>query len=263
MNRASCLVNAGRLARLRGNYRMAERLLRSAIAAAKPHSESDVCSRNELAILFKYTGRFAEAEALYRQALAILETANGDPLSAAAIYHNLGGLAHARKDYVGAEEPARRAVEIRLRTLGPRHIDTAADQAALAAILDGLGRVDEAEQLLRTALETFEQRVNDYEVAVTLGNLAVIVQRRGDLLAAESMQRRALAIRESMQGPTHPELAVPLSNLAVTLTRQGRHDEAVPLLRRALALAKVAIEPTHPNLAILRNNVAKAEAAAV
>jgi Tetratricopeptide repeat len=86
--------------------------------------------------------------------------------------------------------------------------------------------------------------------------------RLGDLDEAEAMHRRALAIRERLEGAQHPELAVPISNLATTLLAAGRAIEAEPLARRALALAEGALEPDHPNLEALRANLRAAEATA-
>ena len=194
---------------------------------------------------------------LYVRALAIIEMAGlGQSREAAAIHHNIGGARHARGDYAAAEGPARHAVAINEQALGHDHPTTAADRAALAPILDGLGRHDEAEALLRAALATFEREQDEYEVAMTLGNLAAILQWRGDFQAAELMHRRALEIKERTLGPEHPELATTLSNLATTLYAEGRGDEAVPLLRRALALAEGSLAPGHPNLEALRANLA-------
>ena len=216
---------------------------------------------NALGIVCKYTGRFSEGEGHYVRALAILEV-NGEaemPL-AAAVHHNIGGIRHARGDYAGAESPARHAVAINEQALGHDHPVTAADRAALAPILDALARHDEAEELLRQALATFEREQDDYEIAMTVGNLAAIAQRRGDLEAAAVMHRRALDTKERTMGSDHPELATTLSNLATTLHALGRSEEALPLLRRALALAEGSLEPDHPNLAALRGNLQKVEA---
>ena len=79
----------------------------------------------------------------------------------------------------------------------------AADVAALAAILDGQGKYDEAEALYRRALTIFERVYgpDHYEVAVTCNNLAALSyakgdDAKGDEMKAESLYRRALAIKE-------------------------------------------------------------------
>ena len=62
---------------------------------------------NGLGVVYKYTGRVDEAEPLYRQALDVFETEYGpDSLQTADIYHNLGGLAHARREYAAGEADA-------------------------------------------------------------------------------------------------------------------------------------------------------------
>jgi tetratricopeptide (TPR) repeat protein len=67
----------------------------------------------------------------------------------ATLYHNLGGLEHARGRYARVEPWARQAVAIREQALGPEHPAVAADVAALAAILDAQGQEAEAEALYR------------------------------------------------------------------------------------------------------------------
>ncbi len=131
----------------------------------------------------------------------------------------------------------------------------AEDRAALAAIVDGLGRSDEAEALLRDALVVFEHAAQHHDVGVTLGNLAAIAHRRGDHAEAERLHRRALAIKEATLGGDHPELAITLANLSTTLRAAGRPDEAVPLDRRAHALLDGRVAPDHPTLALVRSRL--------
>ena len=49
------------------------------------------------------------------------------PMSLAAVYHNIGGLEHARGRYKRAEPFARRSVVIREKAVGENHQTTAAD----------------------------------------------------------------------------------------------------------------------------------------
>jgi hypothetical protein len=70
-------------------------------------------------------GHFNQAEAAYRRALHIIEkTAGLEHAVAAALFHNLGGLEHARGRFADGEGYVRRSVEIR----------GAADVAGLAAL---------------------------------------------------------------------------------------------------------------------------------
>ena len=253
-------IAAGERALVAGRYAEAESVLRAAVERARSEGDrldlSDAL--NELAVTFKYSGRFDEAEVLYREALAIVEAELGPHDSdVATIYHNLGGLRHARGDFIDAERYARRSVEIR-EAVADEQENLAADRAALASILDALGRHDEAETLLLEVLATFERihGPDDYEVAINLNNLAVIYQRRGELGPAEEMYRRALQIKETELGAGHPELATTLNNLAVTCRSLGRHEEAEQCYRKAVTILEKSVEPNHPNLATMRQNYA-------
>jgi tetratricopeptide (TPR) repeat protein len=147
----SSLLSSADACRARALYPQAESLYQQALALATstfgPDHPEVAPILNSLAVLHKYTGDFVEAERLYRRALAITEQALGpDHPQTATIYHNLGGLEHARGCYAQGEPFARQAVEIRRKALGPDHADVAADLAALAAILDGLGKYQESER---------------------------------------------------------------------------------------------------------------------
>src|SRR4051794_11795494 len=107
-----------------------------------PADDVDVARlRNELGVVLKYTGGFSEAAELYAQAHAVLVARLG-PAHAdiAMVLHNIGGLAHVAGRLVDGEPAARSAVSVRAAALGDEHPATAADRAALAAILDGPSR---------------------------------------------------------------------------------------------------------------------------
>ena len=72
---------------------------------------------------------------------------------------------------------------------------------------------------------------------------------------------RALEIRKTVLGPTHPDTAASLNNLAVLHKTMGEHAKALPLYVRALEIREAALGPTHPdtalsiwNLALLHKN---------
>ena len=107
-------------------------------------------------MVLKYTGAFHEAAALYERAHAVLALRLGpEHPEIATVLHNMGGLAHAAGRPADGEPAARRAVTIREASVGADHPTAAADRAALAAILDALGRHEEAAEMLEDALAVF------------------------------------------------------------------------------------------------------------
>jgi tetratricopeptide (TPR) repeat protein len=208
---------------------------------------------NRLGMQHKYAGRFTAAERAYRRAMTLaLTRRTPDAAVLADLYHNMGGLEHARRRFAAAEPLARRAVELRARALGEHHPAVAADRAALAPILDALGHSEAAELLLRQALQVLAADHRD--IAPALNNLAAIRHRAGAPREAEQLYRRALALKQRQHGASHRELAPTLNNLATLLREQGRTAEAVTLYQRALTILEHSVERGHPSLAICRAN---------
>jgi tetratricopeptide (TPR) repeat protein len=92
-------------------------------------------------------------------------------------------------------------------------------------------------------------------VAVTLGNLGIVLRRLGQLPQARAHHERALAIEEAAYGPDHPEVAATLSNLGVVLRELGELPQARARLERALAIEEAAYGPDHPEVARTLGNL--------
>jgi len=249
--RLEALGNAGTALRSQGLYAEAEPWLRLAIEHAERCGLCATSQLNDLAVLYKYTGRFDEAERLYWKALA---DTSGEDAAAATIYHNLGGLNHSRGEFAAAEPFARRACEIRERLLGPDHPDTLADACALAGVLDGLGSYAESEPIYRHALTVFTSMFGEMhlEVAVNLNNLAALRWAQGDAVEAESLYFRSLRIKRELLGDAHPDMALTLLNYASMLCDLERQGEARPMALRALRVFEAVLEPSHPRIAAVR-----------
>jgi tetratricopeptide (TPR) repeat protein len=174
----------------------------------------------------------------------------------ATIHHNLGGLEHERGRYARGEPFARQSVEIRRKALGPNHPEVAADMAALAGLLDGQEKFDEAEELYHAALKIFRRVHGEehYELAVTFNNLAAIADKKGNAAEAERLYKQSLAIKEKVLGPSHPDVAMTLNNLAMTYAGVGRFAEAEPLFTRALKILEQALGKKHPRTRACREN---------
>jgi tetratricopeptide (TPR) repeat protein len=260
--RTRTLALLGTIRRTHGDYAGAEGPLVDAVSIAAAEfgerSEETARAQNDLGVLYKYWGRFDEGLRLYGRALASMIAIHGeDSLPCAAVYHNVGGILHARGDFAAAEEPTRRAWEISRRLLGADDPRTIRDAVAYAAILDGLERYDESERIYLSALAIYDTSLGaDHdEVATTLHNLAAVLAARGDDAGAEQHYRSALTMKETLFGADHPEVAVTCNNLGRLLNDCGRPEEAVPLLERAVAVLERRLTPAHPHLARARDNL--------
>ncbi len=209
---SEALVRLGDTARLAGRYPDAARFLTEACDIVDTEDLDPIRKggvRNLQGILAKDTGRYADAGTHYAAALALLEPFLGpDSPQLASLHHNLAGLAHAQGDYLAAEPPARRALQLRRQIKPPDKAGLAGDIGVLGAVLVGQGRCDEAERALHEALTLWENLYGPahYEIAVTLHNLAAIAQARGDLATAETSLQRAIVIKTDRLGADHPEV---------------------------------------------------------
>ena len=94
------------------------------------------------------------------------------------------------------------------------------------------------------------------DTAWLLDRAGVYLHEHAQFADARALLERALAIAETVYGPSHPEVARRLNNLASTLHDLGSAEDARPLQERALAIAEATHGPDHPDVAIDLHNLA-------
>ncbi len=118
---------AGVQAYQQGNYPEAEKQLVAALKEAEglgPQDPRLATTLNNLALLYDAQGKYAEAEPLYKRALAIREQVLGpEHRSVATSLSNLAELYKAQGKYAEAEPLYKRSLAIREKALGPAHPD--------------------------------------------------------------------------------------------------------------------------------------------
>jgi tetratricopeptide (TPR) repeat protein len=188
-------------------------------SAADPGTRANVY--HNLAGLAHVQGRFTEAEAPARQALALRAQAS-EPHSTevAADIAVLGAVLTGLQRYDDAEMLFRRALGMWSRRFGPHH----------------------------------------YEVAVNLHSLAVLHQQRGEPERALHDFQEALQIKKSTLGPGHFEVGAILNNLAALHADQGRTDEAVHCYFAALAILDRTLGEEHPSTVCCRDSQRRLQA---
>jgi tetratricopeptide (TPR) repeat protein len=180
---------------------------------------------NNLGLVYKEQGKYADAEELYRRALAIYErTIGAAHPNAANALHNLANVYVAQGKYADAEGLYKRVLAIDEKTLGPSHLYVAATLHTLAGVYDEQGKYAEAEGLYKRALAIREKALgpSHLDVAQTLDNLALLYREQSRYTDAEGLHKRALAIREKALGKEHGELAMTLSRAKSTTVSSWR-----------------------------------------
>jgi tetratricopeptide (TPR) repeat protein len=152
---------------------------------------------DNLGLLRREEGRFAEAVAQHEAALQLTEKVMGsEHPRVAQILQHLGVELREQRHLDEAIAAVGRALAIQEKVLGAEHPD----------------------------------------VADTLNSLANINAVRGDYAKAQALSQRALDLRVRTLGASHDKVAESLGGLGNLLISQGRYAEAVPLLERSLAI---------------------------
>jgi len=87
------------------------------------------------------------------------------------------------------------------------------------------------------------------EIAISLENLALELQLKGDLEGANSTTRQALAMQRELLGNVHPDVAITLNNLAWVMYGQGDVRGAMGTERESLHIYRTLFPGDNPDVA--------------
>ena len=128
---------------------------------------------------------------------------------------------------------------------------------ALAAELHDQGKFDEAEPLLREALEMSRKILgNRHQITLaSINNLGMVLKDKGDLATAELLYREALEVQRETLGNRHPGTLCTISNLGVLLQAKGDFASAELLHREGLDGSRETLGNRHPDTLGSINNL--------
>ena len=171
-------------------------------------------SLNNLAQFLSLEGRYDEAAATYRQAIAIWEKTLGPEHQIVATgLANLAQVCVNRHEYADAESISLRAIAIQEKALGPSHPDLEGALKTLAQTYHIQSRYAAAEPLYRRTLAILEKSVP---------RLTKSWQRNGAYVVCGSMVSRRRASTTDA-----PELARPASASACSSGERWRFDATI------------------------------------
>jgi uncharacterized protein (TIGR02996 family) len=187
---------------------------------------------------------FAKAEVFYRSALELLRETQSK-VDEAAVLSELAGVLWSRQDFDGAEQLIRESIAMR----GPDELGTASAYYNLGAVLNGVGRLDEARAAGERALAIFRARRHRHGEGQALSLLGELAQRRNDHAAALELLEAAIA-RHREVGVVR-EHGIALGNLSRVHLDLGNFDDARACLHEALELDRECNNKYNEGLAIL------------
>lgn len=213
-------------------------------------------STSEYANTLRALGRYAEAEAILRDAIRTQETAEGpDALRTLTMRNDYAMTLFGLGQVEEGAKLLQQTTDDAIRALGDSHNLTATIRGNLGDLLDHLGRPGEAEVHHRKSLEALEAEFGPRHQATIIAknNLAkcLVVQGKFEQ-ALPLLEETAVLAREEL-GRQHPTTLLALSNLAITLQRMGHVERALRVNSELLEVRREVLGEEHLHTLISMN----------
>lgn len=208
----------------------AERSLELRKAHLPPTHDKVLRSMQAIALILRFQGRYDKALELQ---LEMLELAGPDGENYGSGYgtllHNVGQEYKSMGNIPEAERFLRASLVRELKDLGPQHPQVLANFTSMAALLDELGREQEAIALLDSALIMNQGTVpEDHNIIGYYHTTrAAALSDLGDQQAAMSSAQRAVEIRRKAHGEKHPYVMATYEIIATIQARSGDLEGAL------------------------------------
>jgi tetratricopeptide (TPR) repeat protein len=149
---------------------------------------------NNVALIFRKSGRQKAAEPYYLHALQIYEKQLGpEHADVASVLNNLGVFYTNERRFTEAEKTHLRALSIREKVHPPAHPDIAQSKCNLAVVYHSRGDYSRAAELYRASLKSWEEATEnppeDYEIVAS--NYADLLRSLGKAKKAHALEVRA------------------------------------------------------------------------
>ena len=157
-----------------------------------------------------------------------------------------------------AEQTIRQALAMQRLRLAPGDPAIARTLAALGAVLQKMGREQEAIPTLNEAIDL--QSARPALAADLAGSLTLLANAEYDIGkydASDELNRRALALDRQVHGDRHPDVAENLINLATVQFKLEHYSTAESYYRQALDIQQFWYGPNHPNTADVTTQLAQ------
>ncbi|RSL74720.1 hypothetical protein CEP53_000015 [Fusarium sp. AF-6] len=179
-------------------------------------------------------------------------------LARARLLNSSGRYLHWKGSYDEARSRFQESMQINMRLLGERHIDTMTSTGLYGWSLAIIGHNPEAVPMLErlVQLRTEVLGKDDPQTIDALSDFAHAIVTTGDLQKSEAMQREAVARSERILGRRHGNTIDCMAFLAQVLHQQGKQAEATTLQREIFTVTLEVLGPKHINALMAEGNLA-------
>jgi CHAT domain-containing protein/tetratricopeptide (TPR) repeat protein len=243
-------------------------------------------SLNNLAVLYRRTGEYLDAEAAYKEAIEIYQTADDPSVHANALL-NLGQLYEVVDRAPEAAVAFRRVIDLLSAASAQADVHYVEAWDRLAHVYEHAGRHAEAEGTLQELLALSRASGGDpakvlevelrlhrsrealgvgsgadlgaslapLKTSVELNRQSMDMHRRGRYREAMVLAEQSLALVESVVGPQHEYVVTGLSNIGTLALELGDFRRAESAFRRAIEVAERSGSDDVPTLGTLYLNL--------
>jgi TonB family protein len=162
------------------------------------------------------------------------------------------------KRFKEALVPAKQAVEIREKALGPEHALTLVSLKNLAAVYGELNKHSDAAGIRQRVLKIEEKLYGTSSIRLSdnLSKLGWERAREQNYGAAIELFKRNLQIREAAYGADHKELVPALNDLAMSSQRDGKLAQSIGYFKQMIAIQEKQLGENHIDVAELLSKCA-------
>jgi serine/threonine-protein kinase len=205
--------------------------------------------------IYTSLGEYDRAAPLLESSVRLRDRHSG-PAERAAARAALADLRYATSDFADGERIARELLDLRRATHPEASVEYAAALTDLASFVKNQGRYDEAEGILRDALEIDRSVGTPGSVAIDLNNLGALLTSQARYEEAIASLEESLAIRQQQHPEGHTDVATSMANLALALDKRGDFERADSLYEATLAMRRRLLGEEHALVAMVLNNQA-------
>ena len=178
----------------------------------------------------------------------------------ATSYSNVETASGFHGDFQQAKDYYVHALNIRLKNLGPEHVDVAASYSDLGNVYGAIGKFQQAKDYHSRALEIrLKNLVPEHvDVAASYSELGTVCVALGELQQAKDFHSRALDIRSKKLGPendlvalSHSELGIVYSSLEDLVRAKDNFERARNILEKRSGPENIFVATCCKNLATI------------